>query len=174
MDLEMTGLDPDRCAILEIATLVTDQDLEVVAEGPDLVIRAGEAELATLSDWSREHFGKSGLLDRARASTVTTAEAEERTLAFLREHCRAGGSPLCGNSVHMDRHFLWRRMRRLHDFLHYRNLDVSTVKELLRRWYPGRFAPPAKTESHRALEDVRESVAELRYYRKTFFPPAAP
>jgi oligoribonuclease len=170
MDLEMSGLDPDRCHILEIATVVTEDDLTVVAEGPDLVIRVGEEELATLSDWSRKHFGESGLLARAQSSPVTLADAEERTLAFLREHCAPRSSPLCGNSIHMDRHFLWRRMRRLHDFLHYRNVDVSTVKEVLKRWYPTRYAPPPKAESHAALADVRESIEELRYYRRAFFP----
>ncbi len=170
MDLEMTGLDPDRCSIIEIATIVTDEELSVVAEGPDLVIHQDEAALGSLSDWSREHFGKSGLLDRVRASEITLEEAERRTLAFLRRHCKARTSPLCGNSVHMDRHFLWRGMRKLHDFLHYRNVDVSTFKELLRRWYPDRFDPPPKAEKHVALLDVRESIEELRYYRRAFFP----
>jgi oligoribonuclease len=174
MDLEMSGLDPDRCVILEIATVVTDEDLNVVAEGPDLVVHQDEAALESLSEWSREHFGASGLLDRVRASEVSVAEAERRTLAFLRRHCKARMSPLCGNSVHMDRHFLWRGMRALHDFLHYRNVDVSTVKELLRRWYPADFAPPPKTERHVALLDVRESIEELRYYRDRFLPARPP
>jgi oligoribonuclease len=168
IDLEMTGLDPDRCHILEIATIVTDEDLRVLAEGPDLVVHADEEALGTLSAWSREHFGASGLLDRVRASTVSTAEAEARTLAFLAEHVAPRSSPICGNSVHMDRQFLWRRMRRLHDYFHYRNVDVSTLKELVRRWYPDRYAPPPKAESHVALQDVRESIEELRYYRRTF------
>jgi oligoribonuclease len=168
MDLEMSGLDPDRCRILEIATIVTTQDLDVVAEGPDLVIHATEPELETLSAWCKENFGASGLLDRVRASPVTMADAEEQTLAFLREHCVERSSPLCGNSIHMDRHFLWRHMRALHDFLHYRNVDVSTLKEILGRWYPDRFAPPTKRGLHAAMADVRESIAELRYYREAF------
>jgi len=171
MDLEMTGLDPDVCHILEIATVVTTADLEVVAQGPALVIHNDEAQLATLSDWSREHFGASGLLGRVRASPVTLADAEALTLTFLREHCVERTSPLCGNSIHTDRAFLWRRMRRLHDFLHYRNVDVSTLKEVLRRWYPRRYAPPPKSETHEALRDVHESIEELRHYRQTFFRP---
>jgi oligoribonuclease len=176
IDLEMTGLDADRCFILEIATLVTNEELEIVAEGPDLVLLNDEEQLETLSDWSRETFTASGLLDRARASKVTAAAAEKKTLAFLRRHVRAKTSPLCGNSVHTDRMFLWRHMRKLHDFLHYRNVDVSSWKEMLRRWYPDRFAPPLKAGSHQALADVRESVAELRYYRTAFLaaPGAVP
>jgi oligoribonuclease len=171
IDLEMTGLDPDRCHILEIASLVTDSGLQVLATGPNLVIHQGEAELATLSDWSREHFGRSGLLDRVRASTVSCAAAEEATLAFLRPLTTAGRSPLCGNSVHNDRAFLRTRMPSLHAHLHYRNVDVSSIKEMVRRWYPDRFSPPRKSEAHEALTDIRESVEELRYYRDHFFRP---
>jgi oligoribonuclease len=169
IDLEMTGLDPDRCRILEIATAVTDGALQVLAEGPSLVLHAGEDDLATLSDWSREQFGRSGLLDRARASRVTAAEAQARTLAFVREHCEPRSAPLCGNSVHADRAFLRRWMPGLHDFLHYRNVDVSTLKELLRRWYPDRYAPPAKADRHEARQDLLESIQELCYYRERFF-----
>ncbi len=173
IDLEMTGLDPDRCHIIEMATLVTDPDLSILAEGPQIVIHRSEQELETLSDWSREQFTRSGLLDRVRASAISGEEAEARTLAFLQEHCTAQKSPLCGNSVHTDRAFLWRGMRSLHDFLHYRNIDVSSLKEVLRRWYPKRFRPPTKANSHEAMTDIRESVAELRYYRETFFPDEA-
>ncbi len=172
IDLEMTGLDPDRCHILEIATLVTTQDLELVAEGPNLVIHLDAPELATLSTWSREHFTASGLLARSQASTITCAQAEEATLDFLARHTDARTSPLCGNSVHTDRHFLYTRMRRLHDHFHYRNVDVSSWKEMLRRWYPARYAAPPKAGTHEALADVRESVAELRYYREAFLPAA--
>ncbi len=171
IDLEMTGLDPDHCFIIEIASLVTDVDLEIVAEGPNLVAHNTEEELHSLSEWSRATFSKSGLLDRVRASEIGTAEAEAVTLEFLARHVKAGASPLCGNSVHNDRAFLWRHMRKLHDFFHYRNVDVSTVKDLVRRWYPARFSPPKKADSHQALADIRESVAELRYYRQTFFVP---
>lgn len=168
IDLEMTGLDPDRCHILEIATLVTDSDLQVLAEGPSLVVHAGDEELETLSDWSRNHFTNSGLLDRCRASEITCAQAERQTLDFLASWTRPGTSPLCGNSVHTDRAFLWTRMRDLHEVLHYRNVDVSSWKEMLRRWYPDQYAPPPKAGKHEALADIRESVAELRYYREAF------
>ena len=169
IDLEMTGLDPDRCHILEIATVVTDGDLGIVAGGPNLVVHQDETALATLSDWSRERFTTSGLLDRVRASETSLAEAERRTLAFVMDHCRPKQSPLCGNSVHTDRAFLRRGMPRLHDFLHYRNVDVSTVKELVKRWYPTRYDPPTKSGRHEALADIRESIRELAYYRETFF-----
>ena len=171
IDLEMTGLEPERCHILEIATVLTTSDLEVIAEGPNLVIHATEAELETLSDWSREHFTASGLLDRVRTSTVRPADAEARTLEFVREHVRRGEAPLCGNSVHTDRAFLRRHMRELHDHLHYRNVDVSTFKECLRRWYPTSYDPPAKAGRHEARTDILESIAELRYYRETFLVP---
>lgn len=170
IDLEMTGLDPDHCHILEVATLVTTQELVLVAEGPSLVVHLSEEQLTTLSDWSRETFGASGLLDRVRASTLGLAEAEQQTLAFLQKHTAPRSSPLCGNSVHTDRQFLWRHMRRLHDHLHYRNVDVSSWKEMLKRWYPKRYAAPTKAGSHVALADVHESVAELRYYREAFLP----
>jgi len=169
IDLEMTGLDPDRCCILEIATVVTDASLDVVAEGPNLVVRRDEKELETLSDWSRDTFTRSGLLDRVRVSEIDVREAEERTLAFVREHVKEKTSPLCGNSVHTDREFLRREMPALHAFLHYRNLDVSTLKEIVKRWYPKRYDPPAKAGRHEALTDIHESIAELRYYRETFF-----
>ena len=171
IDLEMTGLDPDVCHILEIATLVTTGDLEILAEGPVLVIHNDEAQLATLSDWSRAQFTQSGLLDRVRASDVGIEEAQARTLAFLREWTLPRTSPLCGNSIHTDRHFLWRRMRDLHDHLHYRNVDVSSIKEVLRRWYPRAYDPPPKAGLHEALIDIRESIEELRYYRDAFLAP---
>jgi len=175
IDLEMTGLDHERCSILEIATIVTNQELETVAEGPSFAIHNTEEQLTTLSDWSREHFTASGLLDRCAASDVDVARAEAETLAFVKEHCKEGKSPLCGNSIHTDRAFLYTQMRSLHDFLHYRNVDVSSWKEMLRRWYPLAYAPPAKAGKHEALADIRESIAELVYYREAFVrAPAAP
>jgi len=171
VDLEMTGLDPDACHIIEIASLVTNAELEILAEGPNLVIHASEEELETLSAWSAKFFGESGLLDRCKASTISCAEAEEQTLEFIREWLPKGAAPLCGNSVHNDRAFLRTRMPRLHDYCHYRNVDVSSWKHVLRHWYPDRYQPPAKAESHEALADVRESVEELRYYRRTFLVP---
>ncbi|HYC78857.1 MAG TPA: oligoribonuclease [Planctomycetota bacterium] len=173
IDLEMTGLDPTRCVIIEIATLVTDAALNLVAEGPQIAVHMDAADEASLSEWSRETFTRSGLLDRCRASTVTRAEAEDQTLAFLSQHCLPGQSPLCGNSVWNDRVFLWHGMRRLHDFTTHRNIDVSSFKEVLRRWYPKEYAPPAKRNLHDALQDIRESVDELRYYRDRFIAPRA-
>ncbi len=168
IDLEMTGLDHDRCSILEIATIVTTEDLEVVAEGPDFAIHNTEAQLETLSEWSREHFTASGLLERCAASDIDRAQAEAETLAFVKKHCKREKSPLCGNSVHTDRAFLYNQMRQLHDYLHYRNVDVSSWKEMLRRWYPHAYDPPRKAGKHEALADIRESIAELRYYRDAF------
>jgi oligoribonuclease len=173
IDLEMTGLDPDTCFIIEIASLVTDSDLNLIAEGPNLVIYNSEEQLQSLSDWCKDTFGKSGLIDRVRNSTTSAQDAEAETLEFLREHTSKGSSPLCGNSVHNDRAFLWRHMRELHDHLHYRNVDVSTLKDLLTRWHPEEYRPPNKRDSHQALVDIRESVEELRYYRSAFIAPRA-
>jgi oligoribonuclease len=170
VDLEMTGLDPLTHHVVEIATLVTDGSLSVVAEGPDLVIAQPESVLDGLNDWSREHHTASGLLDRVRESRLGVAEAEARTLEFLARYCPPGQAPLAGNSVHMDRFFLRLHMPKLEAFAHYRNVDVTSIKELVRRWYPRVFAgAPRKSDSHRALEDLRESVAELRYYRERVF-----
>ena len=162
-----------RITLLHVIEFIDFPDDDEIATFYDKLRERSEEELETLSDWSREQFTRSGLLDRVRASTVSGAEAEAMTLAFLRETCTPHKSPLCGNSVHTDRAFLWRGMRSLHDFMHYRNIDVSSLKEVLRRWYPTRFRPPTKANSHEALTDIRESVAELRYYRETFFPDEA-
>ena len=167
----MTGLNPDECFIMEIATLVTDSDLNVIAEGPNLVVHNSLEQLKSLSDWCKDTFGKSGLIERVRQSKVSVREAEILTLEFLQEHVEARTAPLCGNSVHNDRAFLWRHMRELHEFLHYRNVDVSTLKDLLSRWHPSELSPPLKAESHVALADIRESVDELRYYRNAFIAP---
>ncbi|MDY6951445.1 MAG: oligoribonuclease [Thermodesulfobacteriota bacterium] len=170
MDLEMTGIGPEGHVILEIATLVTDTDLEVVAEGPNIAIHHPQDVLATMEQWSRTHHEASGLLDRVRSSPHDSKGAEEMTLAFLGLHSEAGCSPLCGNSVWQDRRFLEIHMPRLNAFLHYRNIDVSSVKELVKRWYPA--LPVFKKEkSHLALSDIKESIAELRYYRQHVFLP---
>jgi oligoribonuclease len=169
VDLEMTGLDVDACAIVEIATIVTDEQLTVVAEGPNLIVHQPEEALARMHPEVVAMHTKSGLLDRIRASTVSLAEAEAATLAFVRQHCEAKASPLCGNSVHKDRQFLERYMPALHGHLHYRNIDVSTVKELVRRWYGERVPAYAKGDKHRALDDIRESIGELRHYRERVF-----
>lgn len=169
IDLEMTGLDPERCAIVEIATLVTDVDLAVVAEGPNLVIHQPEAVLGAMEDVVRQMHTRSGLLTRIAESDIALAEAERQTLEFVKQHVGERTSPLCGNSIWKDRQFVERYMPRLDAHLHYRCVDVSSLKELCRRWYPDRFSPPKKKESHRALDDIRESIAELRWYRATFF-----
>lgn len=173
MDLEMTGLDPDRDTILEIATLITDNDLELVAEGPGLAIHQPEPVLKAMDQWNREHHAASGLIERVRGSTVSLAEAQAQTLEFVKRFCPERTAPLCGNSVYQDRRFLARYMSRLEAYLHYRNIDVSTVKELVRRWYPNGPPPPEKKHSHLALDDIRESIDELRFYRRHFFSPEA-
>jgi oligoribonuclease len=171
MDLEMTGLDPSRHVIVEIATLITDDELEVVAEGPDLVVNPGADALAHMDDVVRSMHTRSGLLAAIEASTITLQEAGEATLAFLKEHIPEQRTvPLCGNSIGTDRRFLAAHLPEIEDWLHYRSVDVSTVKELARRWYPDAVsAAPQKAGGHRALDDIRESLAELRYYRSSVF-----
>jgi oligoribonuclease len=171
LDLEMTGLDPARHVIVEIATLVTDDDLEIVAEGPDLVVAQPPEALAAMDEVVREMHTRSGLLAAIERSTTTLQEAGDVTLAFLREHIAEPGTvPLCGNSIGTDRRFLATQLPAIEAFLHYRSIDVSTIKELCRRWYPEVLpGAPSKTATHRALEDIRESVAELRYYRSVAF-----
>lgn len=177
MDLEMTGLEPDRHVIVEIATVVTDDHLNIVAEGPDLVIHAAPAQLAEMGDFVTAMHTKSGLLTEIEASTITIEVAEAATLAFLREQIgEEGAVPLCGNSIGTDRRFLQQYMPTLESYFHYRNVDVSTIKELARRWNPEVLSTlPEKESSHRALDDIRESIAELVHYRTTLFqPPADP
>jgi len=167
MDLEMTGLDPLADRILEIAVIVTDSQLELVAEGPAIAIRQSETTLAAMDRWNRDHHGASGLIERVRASVCDEAAAEQAVLAFLGQHCRPGAAPLCGNSICQDRRFLARWMPRLEAFPHYRNLDVSTLKILAQRWAPDIAAGFKKENCHEALADIRESIAELKYYRAT-------
>ena len=173
MDLEMTGLEPDRHVIVEIATILTDDELNVIAEGPDLVIGASNEELAQTGDFVTAMHTKSGLLERIRTATTTPAEAERLTLEFLRAHdVPASAVPLCGNSIGTDRRFLQVYMPTLESFLHYRNIDVSTLKELAKRWRPDVTAAlPEKETTHRALDDIRESIAELAFYRSQFLAP---
>ena len=165
IDLEMTGLDTERDGILEIATVVTDGQLNVLAEGPELAIAHPLATLEAMDDWNRNQHGKSGLWRRVLEEGVPLAEAEARTLAFLLEWVPANASPMCGNSICQDRRFLHRLMPALERHFHYRNLDVSTIKELARRWSPRVLAGVEKTSSHTALSDVRDSIEELRHYR---------
>lgn len=166
--MEMSGLDPATCSVLEIAVIVTDGDLNELAEGPDIVINQPDAVLDAMDEWNTEHHGASGLTRRVRDSPVSLTEAEAAVLAFLEKHTERGQSPLCGNSVHLDRAFLAAYLPGVHGYLHYRNIDVSTLKELVRRWYP-EVPIPQKEEAHRALSDIRESLAELRYYRQRVF-----
>ena len=170
IDLEMSGLDPELHVIVEIASIVTDNQLTVVAEGPDLVIHHPEEILAAMEPWSLEHHGASGLLDSIRSSSCTSFQAEEETLRFLSQYAEKGASPLCGNSIGQDRRFLIKHMPRLEAFFHYRNIDVSSVKELVKRWYPN-LPPFEKAKSHLALSDIRESISELLYYRNYVFLP---
>jgi oligoribonuclease len=175
MDLEMTGLDPAHDVIVEIATLITDDELAVVAEGPDLVVRTAPEALARMEDVVRSMHTASGLLEAIAASEVTLEEAGRRTLEFIRAHVpKARTVPLCGNSIGTDRRFLAAQLPEIEDWLHYRSVDVSTVKELCRRWYPAALAgAPGKKTAHRALDDIVESVAELAYYRATIFASPA-
>lgn len=169
MDLEMTGLNPEVNVIIEIATVVTDADLEVLAEGPSLVIHQPEHFLEAMDPWNTEQHGRTGLTRAVRDSDVTVEEAERRTLDFVRAFTAPREAPLCGNSIGQDRRFLVRYMPFLHDHLHYRNVDVSTLKELARRWCPDRLEGLCKSGGHRALDDVRESIEELRFYRRALF-----
>jgi oligoribonuclease len=171
MDLEMTGLDPARHVIVEIATIITDDDLNIVAEGPDIVVSATEAELSEMDEVVQKMHGDSGLTDAIRASTVTLEQAGTITLDFLRAELPDPSKiPLCGNSIGVDRRFLQAQLPELELALHSRSVDVSTIKELARRWYPSVYGrAPKKQGSHRALDDIRESVAELAYYRAVFF-----
>ncbi|QNI02583.1 oligoribonuclease [Halomonas sp. SH5A2] len=168
IDLEMTGLDPDKERIIEVATLVTDAHLNLVAEGPVIAVKQPDSLLAQMDDWNQKTHGESGLVARVKASRVETAEAEQQTLDFLRQYVTPGSSPMCGNSIHQDRRFLEREMPALWAFFHYRNLDVSTVKELAKRWNPGALAGFKKQNVHLAMDDIKESIAELSHYRNTF------
>ena len=168
IDLEMTGLDPFSDHIIEIATIVTDSNLNIVAEGPVVAIHQPESVLEAMDEWNRTTHAASGLVERVRRSHVTAEGAESMTLSFLERHALPGASPMCGNSVCQDRRFLAREMPTLERFFHYRNLDVSTLKELARRWAPEIAAAVQKKSTHLALEDVRESVMELQHYRRQF------
>ncbi len=167
IDMEMTGLTPDCDRIIEIALLVTDAQLEVIAEGPVLVLRQPDVVLAAMDSWNKGVHGKSGLVDKVKGSTLDEATVEARMLAFLAPHVGAGVSPMCGNSICQDRRFLARWMPRLEAFFHYRNLDVSTLKELVKRWKPEAAKGLTKEGKHQALADILDSIAELKYYRRT-------
>lgn len=171
IDLEMTGLNTFSDEIIEIATIVTDAQLNVVAEGPSLAIHQPDAVLEAMDEWNTRQHGGSGLTGRVRSSQLSTREAEQRTLEFLKLHVEPGRSPMCGNSICQDRRFMARLMPELEAFFHYRNLDVSTLKELAGRWAPKVAAGFSKHSSHLALDDIRDSINELRYYREHLFRP---
>jgi len=176
MDLEMTGLDPSRHTIVEIATLITDDDLQLVAEGPDLIIHANDTQLAAMDDFVTNMHTKSGLLDEIKSSTISLEQAGAETMAFLQEHISEARSvPLCGNSIGTDRRFLATYLSEIEEFLHYRSVDVSTLKELARRWNPEALdSAPKKAAGHRAMDDIRESLDELRHYRAALFVSSPP
>jgi oligoribonuclease len=169
IDLEMTGLDPLQDEIIEIATIVTDTQLNIVAEGPNLAIHQADATLARMDDWNTKQHTKSGLVERVKSSRITTQDAQKQTLDFLKQHLPAKSSPMCGNTICQDRRFLARLMPELEAYFHYRHLDVSTVKELARYWAPEIYQGLNKASKHLALDDIKESIEELRYYRDKFF-----
>ena len=169
IDLEMTGLDPKKNTIIEIATVVTDSDLKVIAEGPVLAIQTPKEVMDAMDQWCTTHHGKSGLTQRVLDSTVTMADAEQQTIQFLQTYISAGKSPMCGNSICQDRRFMVEQMPALEAYFHYRNLDVSTLKELSKRWAPSVYQSHKKRGAHLALEDILESIEELQHYRQFLF-----
>jgi oligoribonuclease len=169
IDLEMTGLDPDNDLIIEIATVVTDKNLHILAEGPVIAVHQSDVAMAAMDEWNQKHHGQSGLIRRVKDSTIGDAEAEAATLVFLEQWLPAKASPICGNSICQDRRFLYRHMPRLEAYFHYRNLDVSTIKELASRWAPQLKDGFSKKASHKAMDDIIESIEELKYYRAHFF-----
>ena len=168
IDLEMTGLDPEKMVILEIAAVVTNNELEIIAKGPNIAINYPDEILQSMEEWSMIHHKKSGLLDRVKSSSYDCQKAEQEILDFISIHCKKGESPLCGNSIWQDRRFLIKYMPELESFFHYRNIDISSIKELVKRWYPD-IPPYQKEKSHLALNDILESINELKFYRQKVF-----
>ena len=169
IDLEMTGLDPDTDKIIEIATIVTDSDLNILAEGPQLVIHQSQTMMDSMNEWCIEHHGQSGLTGRVLASKISCAKAEQETIEFLEKWVEKGVSPLCGNSIGQDRRFMVKYMPELENYFHYRSIDVSSIKELGRRWAPDMVAAHKKIGAHLALDDIRDSISELQHYKEHFF-----
>jgi oligoribonuclease len=169
IDLEMTGLNPEKEHILEIATLITDGALERIIEGPNLIIYQPPSVLDNMEKWSMKQHGKTGLTDQVKKSRISLKSAEQETLRFMRRYCTPSTAPLCGNAVHHDRRFLIKYMPSVHEYLHYRHVDVSTLKALVKRWYPKLKGYSKKSDRHRALDDIRESIEELKFYREHFF-----
>ncbi len=168
VDMEMTGLDPDNDVVIEIATIITDSDLNTLAEGPVIAVHQSDARLAAMDEWNTTHHNRSGLVDRVKASQYDEARTERETLEFLEQWVPEGASPMCGNSICQDRRFMARHLPRLEAYFHYRNLDVSTLKILVQRWRPELESGLTKTATHQALDDIRESIGEMRYYRDNF------
>jgi len=169
MDLEMTGLNPEVDRIIEMATIITDSSLNVIEEGPVVYVAQDQLLLDSMDEWNMTHHTESGLLERIREQGVSESEAERMTLDFIKQHVEPGCSPLCGNTIGQDRRFLHRYMNEIEEYLHYRSIDVSTIKELAVRWRPDVYEGFSKKGAHRAVDDIRESIEELRYYRSTFF-----
>ncbi|GGK79514.1 oligoribonuclease [Amphritea balenae] len=169
IDLEMTGLDPEHDRIIEIATIVTDSQLNILAEGPNLVVHQSDELLNSMDEWCTNQHGKSGLTRKVQESDISDAQAEQATIDFIAEYVDKGASPICGNSIGQDRRFLVKYMPELEAYFHYRNLDVSTIKELARRWAPEVLNGVVKKGSHLAMDDIKDSINELEHYRKTFF-----
>ncbi|MFW5966449.1 MAG: oligoribonuclease [Persicimonas sp.] len=169
IDLEMSGLDPESDVILEIATIVTGPSLKIIAEGPNLVIHQPESVIEAMDEWNTTHHGESGLIEKVRESDLSVGEVEKQTLEFVQNYTEEESAPLCGNTITQDRRFLYRYMPQLSSWLHYRNVDVSSIKELVARWYPEEMHAPTKPSEHRALDDIRGSIEELRWYRDYIF-----
>jgi len=174
LDMEMTGLDPDKERIIELAIIITDAKLNIVEEGPNLVIHQPSRVLKAMDQWNQSHHSQSGLIEAVQKSKLNVGDVEKKALNFVKKYCFPKISPLCGNSIHHDKRFLRRYMPRLHDYFHYRLIDVSTIKEVIQRWYPGRPKLLHKADCHRALSDIRESIQELKFYLQHYFKPQSP